>query len=129
MAGTREIDPVIATSLLLRLSLGLVEGGGGDHGVGESHPGPSNVESARPKAPKPTRAATAIGTLWLAVLGAFFLRVLVANWSDNAYLDELEWRFNGRDNPWLFRDTLLKLIGSQNLSYRSLVGTGQSQKG
>jgi len=28
----------------------------------------------------------------------------------DAYLDELEWRFNNRGNPYLFRDTLLKLI-------------------
>jgi len=28
----------------------------------------------------------------------------------DAYLDELEWRFNNRENPYLFRDTLLKLI-------------------
>ena len=39
----------------------------------------------------------------------------------DAYLDELEWRFNNRDNPYLFRDTLRKLIGSEALSYQSLV--------
>lgn len=39
----------------------------------------------------------------------------------NAYLDELEWRFNNRDNPYLFRDTLLKLVKSENLRYQSLV--------
>lgn len=38
-----------------------------------------------------------------------------------AYLDELEWRFNNRDNPYLFRDTLLKLIKSGNLEYKRLV--------
>ena len=38
----------------------------------------------------------------------------------NAYLDELEWRFNNRDNPWLFRDTLLRLLNSDNLPYESL---------
>jgi len=38
----------------------------------------------------------------------------------DSYLDELEWRFNNRDNPYLFRDTLLKLIGSANLSYEEL---------
>ena len=35
-----------------------------------------------------------------------------------SYLDELEWRFNNRKNPHLFRDTLLKLIQAENLSYR-----------
>ena len=38
----------------------------------------------------------------------------------DAYLDELEWRFNNRDNPWLFRDTLLKLLHSDNLEYKEL---------
>jgi len=39
----------------------------------------------------------------------------------DAYLDELEWRFNNRDNPYLFRDTLLKLIKADNLTYVKLV--------
>ena len=38
----------------------------------------------------------------------------------DAYLDELEWRFNNRDNPWLFRDTLLRLLAAQNLPYEEL---------
>ena len=39
----------------------------------------------------------------------------------DAYLDELEWRFNNRDNPWLFRDTLKRLLQSGNLPYEALV--------
>jgi len=39
----------------------------------------------------------------------------------DAYLDELEWRFNNRGNPYLFRDTLKKLIDAENLPYVSLV--------
>jgi len=39
----------------------------------------------------------------------------------DAYLDELEWRYNNRDNPYLFRDTLLKLIQSENLTYTDLI--------
>lgn len=38
----------------------------------------------------------------------------------DAYLDELEWRFNNRENPYLFRDTLLKLIKAENLPYEKL---------
>jgi hypothetical protein len=38
-----------------------------------------------------------------------------------AYLDETAFRFNNRDNPYLFRDTLLKLIGAENLPYEQLV--------
>ncbi len=37
-----------------------------------------------------------------------------------SYLDELEWRFNNRDNPWLFRDTVQKLIASGNIEYKEL---------
>lgn len=39
----------------------------------------------------------------------------------NAYLDELEWRFNNRDNPWLFRDTLLKLLRAEHVEYAALI--------
>jgi transposase-like protein len=38
----------------------------------------------------------------------------------DAYLDEFEWRFNNRKNPYLFRDTMLKLIESPNLEYKKL---------
>ncbi len=38
----------------------------------------------------------------------------------DAYLDELEWRFNNRDNPWLFRDTLVKLLQAHSLRYAAL---------
>jgi transposase-like protein len=37
-----------------------------------------------------------------------------------AYLDEMTWRFNNRKNPFLFRDTMLKLIHSNNLQYKDL---------
>jgi hypothetical protein len=34
-------------------------------------------------------------------------------------LDELEWRFNNRENPDLFRDTLIKLLNVNALEYKS----------
>jgi len=37
-----------------------------------------------------------------------------------AYCDEMCFRFNNRKNPYLFRDTILKLIASQNLEYKNL---------
>ena len=37
------------------------------------------------------------------------------------YLDELEWRFNNRENPYLFRDTLQKLLGAQKMEYKDLI--------
>jgi transposase-like protein len=38
-----------------------------------------------------------------------------------AYLDEMEWRFNNRENPFLFRDTILKLVEGDALPYRELI--------
>jgi transposase-like protein len=37
-----------------------------------------------------------------------------------AYLDEMTFRFNNRANPYLFRDTLLKLIEAPVLEYKKL---------
>lgn len=37
------------------------------------------------------------------------------------YLDEFEFRFNNRNNPYLFRDTLLRLLASINIEYKNLV--------
>lgn len=39
----------------------------------------------------------------------------------DAYLDELEHRFNNRHNRFLFRDTLLKLVKAETLPYAELV--------
>jgi transposase-like protein len=38
-----------------------------------------------------------------------------------AYLDEISFRFNNRDNPYLFRDTLLRLIEGETLPLEELV--------
>jgi hypothetical protein len=37
-----------------------------------------------------------------------------------AYLEEVEWRFNNRNNPYMFRDTIRALIDSENLTYAEL---------
>ena len=34
---------------------------------------------------------------------------------ENRYLDELEWRFNNRENPFLFRDTIMRLADGDPL--------------
>ena len=44
----------------------------------------------------------------------------------DAYLDELEWRFNNRDNEYIFRDTLVQLIKSPALEYKELITVGES---
>lgn len=37
-----------------------------------------------------------------------------------AYLQEMTWRFNNRKNPFLFRDTMRKLIAAKNVEYKDL---------
>ena len=36
------------------------------------------------------------------------------------YLEELEWRFNNRDNPHIFRDALKRIVNTEKLTYRDL---------
>jgi transposase-like protein len=38
----------------------------------------------------------------------------------DAYLDEFEWRFNNRENKFLFRDTLIKLLSSPKIEFKKL---------
>lgn len=42
-----------------------------------------------------------------------------------SYLEEMSFRFNNRKNPYLFRDTMLKLIDSPNLEYKHLTAKVQ----
>lgn len=37
------------------------------------------------------------------------------------YIEEFEWRFNNRDNPDIFIDTLKRIVNTGNLTYRKLV--------
>lgn len=37
-----------------------------------------------------------------------------------AYLQEMTWRFNNRKNQYLFRDTLIQMLQSDNLEYKDL---------
>lgn len=40
-----------------------------------------------------------------------------------AYLDEAAFRWNNRENPFLFRDTLLRLIDAETLTYKDLTAS------
>jgi ISXO2-like transposase domain len=42
-----------------------------------------------------------------------------------AYLNEMCFRFNNRKNPYLFRDTMLQLLRSENLEYKELTAQVQ----
>ena len=37
------------------------------------------------------------------------------------YLEELEWRFNNRSNPHIFRDTMARIVNTNRMTYRQLV--------
>ena len=37
------------------------------------------------------------------------------------YLDEQAWRFDNRRNPYLFRDTLLKLLEAKAMPFKQLI--------
>lgn len=39
----------------------------------------------------------------------------------DAYLDELEFRYNNRENPYMFRDAMLKLLLTETLPYANLI--------
>jgi len=39
----------------------------------------------------------------------------------DAYLDEFEWRFNGRNNPYLFRNTLMRLLNLPKMEFKELI--------
>jgi hypothetical protein len=36
-------------------------------------------------------------------------------------IDEFEWRFNGRDNPELFRDTMMRLLSTPKMEFKELI--------
>jgi len=58
---------------------------------------------------------------------SLFKRGVVGTWHKvsvkhlPAYLQEMTWRFNNRKNQFLFRDTLQRLLASENLEYKELV--------
>ena len=45
------------------------------------------------------------------------------------YLEELEWRFNNRDNPYLFPDTLRRIMRTAPPEYRMLVASRLKKDG
>jgi hypothetical protein len=37
------------------------------------------------------------------------------------YHEEFGWRFNQRENPFLFRDTLMRLVQTEKMEYKELI--------
>jgi transposase-like protein len=54
-----------------------------------------------------------------AIIGAYHK---VSHKHLDRYLDELEFRFGGRNNPRLFRDTIAQLVTAQAMPYETLIG-------
>ena len=40
----------------------------------------------------------------------------------NRYIEEMEWRFNNRDNPYMFRATIRRILNTDPLRYKDLLG-------
>ena len=38
------------------------------------------------------------------------------------YIEEMEWRFNNRNNTHMFRDTVKRILNTDPLTYKQLVG-------
>jgi hypothetical protein len=59
----------------------------------------------------------AFGLFKRAVVGSFHQ---VSHKHLDRYLDEFEFRFNNRKNPYLFRDTIIRLVNGEKLPYEKL---------
>lgn len=72
------------------------------------------------------RRGTDVHTQTIESVWSLFKRSVVGSYHKlstkhlDAYLNELEWRFNNRGNKYLFRDTLKKLLAAEKLEYREL---------
>ncbi len=44
----------------------------------------------------------------------------IDEWVVGAYLEELEWRYNNRDNDHIFVDTLRRMVKTEHLTYDEL---------
>src|SRR5947209_15949710 len=93
------------------------------------------VDAAKHKTDRHRRGEYVVGDVHTnTVESAFSLlkRGIVGTWHKvsakhlPAYLDEMCFRFNNRKNPYLFRDTIQKLIASPNLEYKNLTAKVQN---
>jgi len=61
------------------------------------------------------------------VSGGLFKRSIVVSFHKmsvkhmDRYLEELEWRFNNRENPYIFRDALRRIVRTDPLPYKRLI--------
>lgn len=76
-----------------------------------------------------TGLVTAFTPTRLRAFGGLFKRSLIGSFHHiskkhlDRYLDEFEYRFNNRNNPYIFRDAMRELVTCGNLEYKDLVAT------
>lgn len=93
-------------------------------GIEKVHPGPRH-ESVHHRSEEWVRGdvhTNSVEGVW-----SLFKRSIIGSYHQvsvkhlPAYLDELEFRFNGRDNPYLFRDVLMVLLAGDAFPYAELI--------
>lgn len=93
----------------------------GYHGIGDEDTRHETVNHSIKEYVRGDVHTNSIENIW-----SLFKRSIIGSYHQlsvkhlDAYLDELEWRFNNRENPWLFRDTILRLLTAEALPYQKL---------
>jgi transposase-like protein len=96
-------------------------------GIGDSNTRHETVDHADEEWVRADVHTNSVEGVW-----SLFKRSLVGSYHQlsvkhlDAYLDEFAFRFNNRDNPFLFRDTLLALIKQEKLTYADLIEADKS---
>jgi transposase-like protein len=92
------------------------------HGIGDENTRHETVDHSKEEWVRADVHTNSVEGVW-----SLFKRSLVGSYHQlsakhlDAYLDEFTFRFNNRNNPFLFRDTLLALIAEERLPYKELV--------
>lgn len=75
-----------------------------------------------------------VGTQHVESAWSLFKRSIVGSYHQlsvhhlQAYADEFSWRFNNRDNPFLFRDTMRRIVETDPLTFRALTEKRPSER-
>ena len=92
------------------------------HGIADEHTRHESVNHSKEEWVRGDVHTNGIESVWSllkrSIVGAYHK---VSMKHLDAYLDELEHRFNNRKNEFMFRDTLTKLVTAAKLPYRDLV--------
>ena len=89
--------------------------------------GKARHETVNHSAKEYVRVGTDIHTNTIESAFSLLKRGIIGTWHRmsakhlQAYLDEMCWRFDNRKNPYLFRDTLLKMLEAEHVGYKELI--------